>query len=81
MIYLQYNLFKSRITVYLNRNDWIVYSPRERIQRYRSCNNAEKFRESALVSHTSSTNCTCRKVYRSSCMLNDFISTDVIHFA
>lgn len=81
MIYLQYNLFKSRITVYLNRNDWIVYSPRERIQRYRSCNNAEKLRESALVSHTSSTNCTCRKVYRSSCMLNYFISTDVIHFA
>lgn len=26
MIYLQYNLFKSRITVYLNRNDWIFYS-------------------------------------------------------
>lgn len=80
MIYLQYNLFKSRITVYLNKNDWIVYSPRERIQRYTSCNNAEKFRESALVSHTS-TNCTCRKVYRSSCMLNYFISTDVIYFA
>lgn len=62
-IYIQYNLVKSRIAVYFNRNDWIFYSPRERIQRNRSCNNAEKFRESALVSHTS-TNCTCREVYR-----------------
>lgn len=62
-IYFQYNLVKSRIAVYFNRNDWIFYSPRERIQRNRSCNNAEKFRESALVSHTS-TNCTCREVYR-----------------
>lgn len=50
MIYLQYNLFKSRITVYLNRNDWIFYSPRERIQRYRSCNNAESS-ESQLLFH------------------------------
>lgn len=50
MIYLQYNLFKSRITVYLNRNDWIFYSQG---REFRDTDHAimQKSSESQLLFH------------------------------